>query len=454
MSRSQKVLVAGTGISGISSAKLLLEKGGEVILYDGNADLDQEKLRSEFEEDAKLTILLGELDRRDLTGVELCIISPGISLEAPFVEVLDQARIPIWGEIQLAYQCARGRLAAITGTNGKTTTTALVGEIMKSKYEDVYVVGNIGIPYTQVALETKDDSVTVAEISSFQLETIMDFRPDVSAILNITPDHLNRHHTMENYIAVKESITMNQTESDICVLNYDDPVLRAFGSPENERRRCRVIFFSSRTPLAEGYYLDGDMICFAHNGRISEIVDVRELNLLGRHNYENVMAAVAIGSAMGVSIDRIRRAVKAFRAVEHRIEFVLERSGVRYYNDSKGTNPDAAIQAVRAMPGPTLLIAGGYDKEAQYDEWVEEFDGKVKYLVLIGQTRDKIAECAKEHGFTDIMYAEDMSEAVRVCASYANMGDNVLLSPACASWGMFRNYEERGRIFKECVRNL
>ena len=454
MSRSQKVLVAGTGISGISSAKLLLEKGGEVILYDGNADLDQEKLRSEFEEDAKLTILLGELDRRDLTGVELCIISPGISLEAPFVEVLDQARIPIWGEIQLAYQCARGRLAAITGTNGKTTTTALVGEIMKSKYEDVYVVGNIGIPYTQVALETKDDSVTVAEISSFQLETIMDFRPDVSAILNITPDHLNRHHTMENYIAVKESITMNQTESDICVLNYDDPVLRAFGSPENERRRCRVIFFSSRTPLAEGYYLDGDMICFAHNGRISEIVDVRELNLLGRHNYENVMAAVAIGSAMGVSIDRIRRAVKAFRAVEHRIEFVLERSGVRYYNDSKGTNPDAAIQAVRAMPGPTLLIAGGYDKEAQYDEWVEEFDGKVKYLVLIGQTRDKIAECAKEHGFTDIMYAEDMSEAVRVCASYANMGDNVLLSPACASWGMSRNYEERGRIFKECVRNL
>ena len=454
MSRSQKVLVAGTGISGISSAKLLLEKGGEVILYDGNADLDQEKLRSEFEEDAKLTILLGELDRRDLTGVELCIISPGISLEAPFVEVLDQARIPIWGEIQLAYQCARGRLAAITGTNGKTTTTALVGEIMKSKYEDVYVVGNIGIPYTQVALETKDDSVTVAEISSFQLETIMDFRPDVSAILNITPDHLNRHHTMENYIAVKESITMNQTESDICVLNYDDPVLRAFGSPENERRRCRVIFFSSRTPLAEGYYLDGDMICFAHNGRISEIVDVRELNLLGRHNYENVMAAVAIGSAMGVSIDRIRRAVKAFRAVEHRIEFVLERSGVRYYNDSKGTNPDAAIQAVRAMPGPTLLIAGGYEREAQYDGWVEEFDGKVKYLVLIGQTRDKIAECAKEHGFTDIMYAEDMSEAVRVCASYANMGDNVLLSPACASWGMFRNYEERGRIFKECVRNL
>ncbi|MCI8982353.1 MAG: UDP-N-acetylmuramoyl-L-alanine--D-glutamate ligase [Hungatella sp.] len=454
MSRSQKVLVAGSGISGISSAKLLLEMGGEVVLYDGNASLDPETLKKEFEEGAKVTIVLGELTRADLSGVEMCIISPGISLETPFVQMIDEARIPIWGEIQLAFQCAKGRLAAITGTNGKTTTTALTGEIMKSKFEDVYVVGNIGIPYTQVALQTEDNSVTVAEVSSFQLETIMDFRPDVSAILNITPDHLNRHHTMENYIAIKESITLNQTAKDICVLNYDDPVLREFGSPENERRKSRVIFFSSRQQLAEGYYLEGDMICYAHNGRVSEIVDTRELNLLGRHNYENVMAAIAISSSMGVSIDRIRRVVKEFKAVEHRIEFVLERSGVRYYNDSKGTNPDAAIQAVRAMPGPTLLIAGGYDKESQYDEWIESFGDKVKYLVLIGQTRDKIAECAKAHGFTEIMYAEDMSEAVRVCASYANMGDNVLLSPACASWGMFKNYEERGRIFKECVRNL
>lgn len=454
MSRSQKVLVAGSGISGISSAKLLLEMGGEVVLYDGNASLDPETLKKEFEEGAKVTIVLGKLTRADLSGVEMCIISPGISLETPFVQMIDEARIPIWGEIQLAFQCAKGRLAAITGTNGKTTTTALTGEIMKSKFEDVYVVGNIGIPYTQVALQTEDNSVTVAEVSSFQLETIMDFRPDVSAILNITPDHLNRHHTMENYIAIKESITLNQTAKDICVLNYDDPVLREFGSPENERRKSRVIFFSSRQQLAEGYYLEGDMICYAHNGRVSEIVDTRELNLLGRHNYENVMAAIAISSSMGVSIDRIRRVVKEFKAVEHRIEFVLERSGVRYYNDSKGTNPDAAIQAVRAMPGPTLLIAGGYDKESQYDEWIESFGDKVKYLVLIGQTRDKIAECAKAHGFTEIMYAEDMSEAVRVCASYANMGDNVLLSPACASWGMFKNYEERGRIFKECVRNL
>lgn len=454
MSRSQKVLVAGTGISGISSARLLLDKGGEVLLYDGNAGLDPQKIRGEFREDAKIEVVLGELEGQDLEGVELCVISPGISLQAPFVSMLDAARIPIWGEIQLAYHCSRGRLAAITGTNGKTTTTALVGEIMKSRYEDVRVVGNIGIPYTSVALKTDASSVTVAEVSSFQLETIMDFRPDVSAILNITPDHLDRHRTMENYVAAKKSIAMNQTETDFCVLNYDDPVLRVFGSPENERRRCRVVFFSSRETLAEGYYLEGGRICFAHNGRVAEIVDVGELNLLGRHNYENVMAAIAIGSAMGVTIDRIRRVVKEFKAVEHRIEFVLERFGVKYYNDSKGTNPDAAIQAIRAMQGPTLLIAGGYDKGARYDEWVEEFAGRVKYLVLLGQTRDEISRCAKEHGFTDIMYAEDMSEAVRVCASYADRGDCVLLSPACASWGMFKNYEERGRIFKECVRNL
>ena len=196
MGQSQKVLVAGTGISGIAAARLLLDMGGEVVLYDGNTELDPDTLKGNFEEGASVSVLLGDLKRTDLLGVEMCVISPGISLETPFVNVLDEAGIPIWSEIQLAYQCAKGKLAAITGTNGKTTTTALVGEIMKAHYENVFVVGNIGVPYTQMALETEDDSITVAEVSSFQLETIMDFRPDVSAILNITPDHLNRHHTM------------------------------------------------------------------------------------------------------------------------------------------------------------------------------------------------------------------------------------------------------------------
>lgn len=448
----QKVLVAGSGKSGIAAAKLLLSMGGEVVLYDGNDKLDAEKLKEEFEEDAKLTVVLGELTRIDLMGVELAIISPGIPLDAPFVPVLDEADIPIWGEIQLAYHVARGKLAAITGTNGKTTTTALTGEIMKTFFEEVFVVGNIGVPYTEKALETTEKSVTVAEVSSFQLETIMDFKPDVSAILNITPDHLNRHGTMENYIEVKKSITSNQTKEDCVVLNYDDPVLREFG--ESEDLKPEVMFFSSTQVLKEGLYLDGDMIVYVHGGKRTEVVDVHDLQILGKHNYENVMAAVAIGIRMGVPMESIQKAVKEFHAVEHRIEFVLERSGVKYYNDSKGTNPDAAIQAIRAMPGPIVLIAGGYDKHSEYDEWVEEFGDKVKYLVLIGQTRDKIAECARRHGFTEIMYAEDMAEAVRVCAAYANTGDCVLLSPACASWGMFDNYEQRGEIFKECVRSL
>lgn len=449
---SQKVLVAGSGKSGIAAAKLLLAMGGEVVLYDGNDKLDPDKIKENFDEDAKLTVVLGELTRPDLLGVELSIISPGIPLDAPFVPVLDEADIPIWSEIQLAYHVAKGKLVAITGTNGKTTTTALTGEIMKSFFEEVFVVGNIGIPYTERALETTDQSVTVAEVSSFQLETIMDFHPNVSAILNITPDHLNRHGTMENYIEVKKRIAENQTEEDCVVLNYDDPVLREFG--ESEDLKPKVFFFSSTQELKEGMYLDGDMIVYAHGGKKEDIVDVHELQLLGKHNYENVMAAVAMGIRMGVPMDSIRKTVREFKAVEHRIEFVLERSGVKYYNDSKGTNPDAAIQAIRAMPGPTVLIAGGYDKHSEYDEWIEEFGNKVKYLVLIGQTRDKIAECARKHGFTEIMYAEDMAEAVRVCAAYANTGDNVLLSPACASWGMFDNYEQRGDIFKECVRNL
>lgn len=447
---SQKVLVAGSGISGIAAAKLLLDMGGEVVLYDGNEKLREEDLRKKFDENAKVSFVLGELTRTDLLGVELSIISPGISLEAPFVSVIDQAGIPIWSEIQLAYHCAKGRLAAITGTNGKTTTTALTGEIMKACYDSVFVVGNIGDPYTAHALETTEKSVTVAEVSSFQLETIMDFRPNVSAILNITPDHLDRHKTMERYIEIKEGITKNQKENDVCVLNYDDPVLREFG----ETLKCKVVYFSSREKLKKGLFLDGDQIVYKDGETVTEIVNIHELKLLGRHNHENVMAAVAIAMNMDVPMDTIRRVVKRFEAVEHRIEFVTERFGVKYYNDSKGTNPDAAMQAIKAMPGPTLLIAGGYDKHSGYDEWIESFGGKVRYLVLIGQTRDKIAECAKRHGFTDIMYAEDLKEAVQVCASYANAGDNVLLSPACASWGMFKNYEERGRIFKEYVRAL
>ena len=447
---SQKILVAGSGKSGIAASRMILKTGDEAVLYDSNDALKKDELLSQFGETDKISVILGELKKEDLKDISICVISPGIGLDAPFVSVLKEENIPVWSEIQLAYHHAKGKLAAITGTNGKTTTTALTGEIMKAFYEHVYVVGNIGIPYTQEALKTTEDSVTIAEVSSFQLETITDFHPDVSAILNITPDHLNRHKTMECYIKVKESITVNQTEKDCCVLNYDDLVLREFG----ESMKPRAVYFSSRNSLDEGYCIDGDVIIRNHGGNREEIVNINELNLLGRHNHENVMAAIAIASELNVPTDVIKKAVCEFQAVEHRIEFVAEKAGVKYYNDSKGTNPDAAIQAVKAMPGPTILIAGGYDKNSEYDEWIESFDGKVKHMVLLGQTREKIAECAAKHGFTNVMYAEDMQEAVKVCASYANKGDYVLLSPACASWGMFRCYEERGEIFKECVRSL
>jgi len=457
---AERIMVAGAGKSGIAAAKMIMDLGGEVLLYDSNADLDVEKVKENFIDTKQLLIKTGDLKSSDLTTISICVISPGIDLEAPFVKVLDQAGIPIWSEIQLAYQKDMGTLVAITGTNGKTTTTALTGAIMAKKYPDTFVAGNIGIPYTETCLKTSERSVTVLETSSFQLETITDFHPHVSAILNITPDHLNRHHTMENYIAIKESITMNQTSRDFCVLNYDDPVLSAFGrSPEC---RPKAVFFSSTRELPEGFYLKEDTDSFGKHlciyrrtdGVEERIIAVDELNIIGTHNYENAMAAIAMGVCMDVPVNLIAEACREFVAVEHRIEFVRERAGVRYYNDSKGTNPDAAIKAIKAMPGPTILIGGGYDKKSTYDEWVEEFEGKVKYLVLIGETRDAIAQCCKEHGFTEVMYAESLEEAVKVCASYADMGDCVLLSPACASWDMFPNYEVRGKLFKEYVREL
>lgn len=447
---SQKIIVAGSGKSGIAAAAMILDTGNEVLLYDSNEELDKEELMARAGNKEGLSILLGELHQEDLKGISLCVISPGIPLDAPFVSILKENEIPIWSEIQLACRFAKGRLAAITGTNGKTTTTALTGEILNAFYEEVFVVGNIGTPFTGEALKTTENSVTVAEISSFQLETITDFKPNVSAILNITPDHLNRHKTMDCYIEVKKSIAGNQTEEDSCILNFDDPVLREFG----KNQRARTVYFSSSQILSEGYCMDGDMIIRNHEGRRFPIADIHELNLLGRHNYENVMAAAAVAAELGVPLEVIQAVIKEFKAVEHRIEYVAEKGGVKYYNDSKGTNPDAAIQAVKAMPGPTVLIAGGYDKNSEYDEWIRSFEGRVKCMVLLGQTREKIAECAARHGFANVMYAEDMQEAVRVCASYANSGDYVLLSPACASWGMFKDYEERGRIFKECVLSL
>ncbi|MEF2640121.1 MAG: UDP-N-acetylmuramoyl-L-alanine--D-glutamate ligase [Lachnospiraceae bacterium] len=448
--QKEKVLVLGAGISGINAGKLLTEVGRPVILYDGNKEKNEAELREQLGNPSDLTIVLGELTDEVLAQAGLCVISPGIPTDADFVMQVRTAGIPVWSEIELAYHYAKGRLIAITGTNGKTTTTALTGKICADYAESVFVVGNIGNAYTKEALKTKEESITVAEVSSFQLENIVNFHPQVSAVLNITPDHLNRHKTMECYTNVKLSIAKNQSPEDVVILNYEDDRLRA-AAPE---MMPRVLFFSSARELPEGAYLKGEEIFLALDGTVTRVCSIQDLNLLGRHNYENVMAAVLMSVSIGIPMDSIRHSLSEFRAVEHRIEFVEEKNGVAYYNDSKGTNVDAAIQAIRAMIRPTVLLGGGYDKGAEFDEWIQAFDGKVKQLILMGATARQIADTAAKYGVENIVFVDSMEEAVQTAAKTAEPGDAVLLSPACASWGMFPNYEVRGRVFKELVHAL
>lgn len=448
--QNKTVLVIGTGKSGIGAAGLLSKAGAKTILFDSNEKLDVEALKEKTAGISSLQIVTGTLPSGLEEQVELLVISPGVPIDSDMVVSFEKRGIPVWGEIELAYAFSKGEVIAITGTNGKTTTTTLVGEIMSAYKPSVFVVGNIGNPYTDIAMDTREDSVVVAEISSFQLETIHTFAPKVSAILNITPDHLNRHHTMECYVKTKEKIASNQTKEDVCVLNYEDAYTRAFG----DKCPAKVVFFSSKRELADGLFLQGEEIMLAENGKAQKLMNIHEMNLVGLCNVENVMAAIAICRAMDVPMDVILATVRQFKAVEHRIEFVATKNGVDYYNDSKGTNSDAAIQGIRAMTKPTILIGGGYDKQSEYDEWIENFDGKVKAFVLIGQTRDKIAECARKHGVSNIILADTFEEAFEICVQNAVPGDAVLLSPACASWGMFPNYEVRGKMFKEMVHQL
>ena len=447
----KKVIVAGACKSGVASVGLLLRNGAHAVLYDGNKELDKDKILADFNESDKIDVALGELTDDILDGAELFVISPGISVEAPFVEKVREKNIPIWGEIELAYFFNKGIIAAITGTNGKTTTTTLVGEIFKKFRDTSLVVGNIGLPFTRFADATNEDTLVAAEISSFQLETISDFKPHVAAVLNLTPDHLNRHHTFENYIDAKFRITENQTSDDFMVLNYDDPETR---QRAEKVKNAKLVWFSHEIEPEEGAFVRDGKIYVRREGMETEILSVDKIQILGEHNLENVLAAVCVSFYMNIPVDIIKDTIYAFKGVEHRIEFVREVKGVKYYNDSKGTNPDAAIKAIKAMKSMTLLIGGGYDKDSEYDEWVECFPGKVRYLVLIGATADKIEKCCKNHGFNQIIRADSLEDAVRICEKHAKPGDDVLLSPACASWDMFKSYEERGNLFKLYVESI
>lgn len=448
--KDKKVLVAGSGKSGISATNLLKKVGAKVTIYDGNEQLDKDTVLSKLDDKKDVEVILGELPKEVINNIDLMILSPGIAIDNPFVNTVREAEVPIWGEIELAYVTGKGKIAAITGTNGKTTTTALVGEILKAFYEDVDIVGNIGTPYTNTSFDSTDDTVTVAEISSFQLETIHTFKPNVTAVLNITPDHLNRHYTMECYTDVKMSIAKNQDSNEPIILNYEDEILRAYAP----KLHNRIVWFSSKRKLDEGIYLDGKNIVYAREGGKQIITTTEDTTLVGIHNVENIMAAIGITLNMGVPADVIKEAIRKFKAVEHRIEYVATIDDVIYYNDSKGTNTDASVKAIEAMTRPTILIAGGYDKKVSFEEWTKCFDGKVKCLVLLGETAQQIAEAAKKSGFENIIFTKSLEEAVNVCKEKSEPGDAVLLSPACASWDMFDSYEQRGNMFKELVKKL
>ncbi len=447
----KSIIIAGAGKSGIAAAGLLNNETDRLVIYDGNESLDIGEVRRQLPENFHGEIITGELPEKYIKDADILIISPGVPTDLEFIQKLRNEGVKIWGEAELGFRFSKGCLAAITGTNGKTTTTSLLGEIASTECESVFVVGNIGIPYTSMAEKTEDGSITVAEMSSFQLESVEEFHPQVSIILNITPDHLNRHHTMENYTMAKANIMLNQTENETCVLNYEDKRLRELAS----KSKAGVVFFSSVRELKSGCFLRDEHIIYKEkNGNETDVCSVYDMNIIGRHNYENAMAAVAAAKSLGISWDGIRKGLKNFVAVEHRIEYTVTVNGVKYYNDSKGTNPDASIQAVRAMTAPTILIGGGYDKGSEYDEWIDSFDGKIRYLLLMGQTAKKIAETCEKKGFKNYLFVKDMEEAVDFAYKNAEPGDAVLLSPCCASWGMFRNYEERGKIFKELASAL
>ncbi|MCR4842834.1 MAG: UDP-N-acetylmuramoyl-L-alanine--D-glutamate ligase [Eubacterium sp.] len=450
----KNTLIIGAGKSGISSAALLLRNGAKASLFDGNTDLnpDDIRARSLTLKDSGIPVFLGDITSEELSAFDRVVVSPGVPLTEPIVVKCREAGLPIISEIELAGLYAKGRIIGITGTNGKTTTTMLTGEIMKSAFDDVYVVGNIGDPFTDIADRTTDESVCVIELSSFQLETVEKFHANVSAILNLTPDHLDRHLTMENYDKAKQRITRGQSKSEYCVLNADDPYTSKFAS--SGLCPATPLLFSCVEKQENGAYLSGNDIMVSFEGKEEKLMDSKDMNLVGLCNIQNVMAAALIGLASGIPAEKIADCVRKFKAVSHRIEYSGTKRGVRFYNDSKGTNPDSAIQGIRAMDAPTCLIGGGYDKKIPFDEWVKCFDGKVKKLVLLGQTAQQIAQTCDKYGFKDYCFADSLEEAIDICYAAAEDGECVLLSPACASWGMFKNYEVRGDLFKEYVASL
>ena len=447
----KKVLVCGMARSGVSAAQCLYELGARVTISDSKAE---EKLAEALQplEGMDIRRCLGDQAQpADLESYDLAVTSPGIPMQAPILRAVQAAGVPLIGELELGAQVSRAPLYAVTGTNGKTTTTTLIGEIFRNLGKTTYVVGNIGYPFTACALQCGEEDVAVAEVSSFQLETISTFHPHIAVMCNITEDHLNRHGTMEEYIRVKERIFENMGQGDYAVLNLDDPIVRGMA----ERIPCTPAFFSRRQEVETGAYLEGEEVVFSLNGHKKRVLRADEIRIPGEHNLENALAATALAMLAGVPAPVVRHTLKTFPGVEHRIETVRTVEGVTYINDSKGTNVDASIRAVRAMKVPTVLLAGGYDKHTDFLPLAREIlASKIHTVVVLGDTAEQIERALCAVGFESILHAKTFEEAVLLARSCAREGENVLLSPACASFDMFQDYEERGRVFKEIVSRL
>lgn len=449
----KKVLVVGLARSGIAAAALLSRLGACVTVNDSKKEEDLLEPIDEIKTLPNLRFCLGQAALPLLEGQEMLVLSPGIPDTVPFVKKAREMGINVIGEMELGYETLKGSVVAITGTNGKTTTTTLTGEIFKAFHKKTFVTGNIGLPTTSVSLESQKEDVHVIEVSSFQLETIKHFRPQASAILNITEDHLNRHGTMEAYIAMKERIFENQRQNDVCVLNADDPLLRMVPA----HVPCRVAYFSRLKEVPFGAFVKGDAIYFkSYEGEESLICKTEEVKIPGLHNLENALAAAALTLCMGVDAQTVAQTLRTFSGVEHRIEFVRKVNGITYINDSKGTNVDSTLKAIDTMKTPTVILLGGSEKKANYLPLARAIKhSQVVACVTLGDTAKEITLALEEEKISPIVQAGyDFEKAIELASSLCPKGGTVLLSPACASFDMFVDFEQRGEVFKDLVHRI
>jgi len=447
----RKTLVLGAGKSGMAAAKFMVERGAVVALHDKKPIENWSDEAKSLKEKYNVGLIDGNLPSWLLDQIDLVVISPGVPTNSIPARYVDRKDGEVIGEVELAYRFLKGRIVGITGSNGKTTTTTLIGELLKDSGISTLVGGNIGTPLLDLTALATENTWTVAELSSFQLETIKDFRPNVAMATNVTPNHMDRYDFFSDYAAAKHRLFMNQTADDVAILNADDEITASWA----KGLKANIVMFSVKKELDEGLFLrNRDLVCRA-NGKEKILTTRDEIFLRGLHNVENVLAGFAAGLACGASPESMRETVANFKGVEHRIEFVEDINGVKFYNDSKATSVDAALKALEALSeeaGKTVIILGGRGKNAPYAPLVPLIEKTVRALVLIGEDADNIESQLK--GTAEIIRADSMADAVKKSLDVSVAGDSVLLAPACASFDMFNSFEHRGDVFKDAVRDL